>query len=229
MGHRSYEPRRELEELLDSLEGVLVRSALFEGLTQREIAAELGTSKSRVNRLANDTDGPSLLRDKVNYAVATRMLVSRTPIVELAAARCWSAERRPSDPVPLAELGAAVDGDLASGVSLRTVAMARPVPGSAEAATLIELLRAWSRRSFVDVVWADDELRVGACVPQGVGEASSLLPRVPAATFAFLLGGPVDDVPREWLYNGLRPANIAVVNEPDLGANEAADDPAKER
>lgn len=203
MGHRSYEPRRELEELLDSLEGVLVRSALFEGMSQRDIAAELRTSKSRVNRLANDAGALSLLTDEVRYAIATRML-SSTPIVELAAARCWSAERRASDPVPLAELGAAVDEDLPSGASLRTVAMSRPTPGTVEAATCIALLRDWSQRAFVDLAWGNDELRVGACVPQGVIEYSSPLPRVPVATYAVLLGEPVEAVPREWRVTGVR-------------------------
>ena len=211
MGHRVYEPRRRIEALLEVLEGVVVRAALFEGLSQREIAAELETSKSRVNRLAHDTDGPSPLRDRVGYELAASML-SPTPIVDVAAARCWLAELRASDPVPLSELRAAVEHDLEAGASVRSVAMALPAPGTDEAELLLSMLWDWSRRAFVDVARGVDELRVGVYVPQGVEEASSLLPRIPASTVATLLGVP--RVAGEWLDNGLRPVGGAAVRPP---------------
>ncbi|RGE19018.1 hypothetical protein [Leucobacter sp. wl10] len=233
MGHRSYEPRRELEALLNALEGILVRSALFEGLSQREIAAELDTSKSRVNRLANETEHLFPLRDAVGYGLATRML-SSTPIVEIAAARCWSAGLRESAAVTLAELRDAVDLDLSggapeppteprkadasdpapAGASVRSVSMALPTPGTEEAELLLGMLWDWSRRAFLDVAPGAEELRVGVYIPQGVEEASSLLPRVPASTVAALLGVPVADVPSEWLDNGLRTAGIAATSTP---------------
>jgi len=203
MGHRSFEPRREIEALLDSLEGILVRAALFDGFTQREIATKLDTSKSRVHRLAHDVDAPSPLCDATGYALATRML-SRTPIVEIAAAQCWAADARAGDPVPLVELRAAVEADLACGAAVRIVSSTMPAPGTEEAESLLGLLWEWSRRGFVDVA-PRDELRVGVYLPRGPREAASPLPRVPAATVAMLLGVPVEAVPAEWLDNGLRP------------------------
>ncbi len=84
--------------------------------------------------------------------------------------------------------------------------MARPTPGTVEAEICIALLRDWSQRAFVALAWGNDELRVGACVPQGVVEYSSPLPRVPVATYAVLLGEPVEAAPREWCVTGVRPA-----------------------
>lgn len=213
MGHRLHETRKEIEALLDSLEGVQVRAALFEGCTQREIAAELGTSKSRVNRLAHDAAAPSPLREATGYALAMKML-SRTPIVEIAAARCWTAGLRASAPLPLAELREAVAADLERGASVRSVPMAMPAPGTAEAQLLLKLLREWSRSAFADVTREAEGLRVGVCRFQGSAEASSLLPRVPAVTVAALLGVPVADVPADLLDTALRPigAQLAVAS-----------------